>query len=168
MSDQDSPGLSACRNKVLCLGMPRTGNYSLGEALRILGYTTGHAPCTVRDIPNADAWTEVYFSPRALDLFFPDSKFILTVRDLAGWLRSVHAFAPNVHPDWNPFWFVDPVRWPWMYHERVNDVLLHFGSSPRLLIMNICDGKDGWKPLCRFLRKPVPDAPFPHLNKSGG
>ena len=23
---------------------------------------------------------------------------------------------------------------------------------------------EGWAPLCRFLEKPVPDTPFPHLN----
>ena len=24
---------------------------------------------------------------------------------------------------------------------------------------------DGWKPLCEFLGKPIPDQPFPHKNK---
>ena len=27
--------------------------------------------------------------------------------------------------------------------------------------------EDGWDPLCRFLRKPEPDVPFPHGNESG-
>ena len=26
--------------------------------------------------------------------------------------------------------------------------------------------KDGWEPLCKFLNKPVPDAPFPRANES--
>ena len=34
----------------------------------------------------------------------------------------------------------------------------------RLLIWNI---KDGWKPLCDFLDKPIPSEKFPHLNKTG-
>lgn len=28
--------------------------------------------------------------------------------------------------------------------------------------------EDGWKPLCGFLGKPVPDIPFPHANAFGG
>jgi hypothetical protein len=23
---------------------------------------------------------------------------------------------------------------------------------------------EGWEPLCKFLNKPIPDEPFPHLN----
>ena len=26
---------------------------------------------------------------------------------------------------------------------------------------------DGWKPLCEFLSKPIPDQDFPHRNKGG-
>ena len=26
---------------------------------------------------------------------------------------------------------------------------------------------DGWEPLCKFLNKPVPDVPFPHMNRMG-
>lgn len=27
--------------------------------------------------------------------------------------------------------------------------------------------KEGWKPLCQFLNKPLPSIPFPHKNKKG-
>lgn len=30
------------------------------------------------------------------------------------------------------------------------------------------DFRDGWKPLCEFLEKPIPDRVFPHENKKGG
>ena len=33
----------------------------------------------------------------------------------------------------------------------------------KLLIMDI---KDGWKPLCEFLGKPVPNQPMPHANEA--
>jgi len=26
---------------------------------------------------------------------------------------------------------------------------------------------EGWAPLCKFLNKPVPDVPFPHMNRMG-
>ena len=28
----------------------------------------------------------------------------------------------------------------------------------------VFDVKQGWEPLCKFLGKPVPDTPFPHVN----
>ena len=28
--------------------------------------------------------------------------------------------------------------------------------------------EDGWEPLCKFLDKPVPDEPFPHVNAGAG
>jgi hypothetical protein len=31
----------------------------------------------------------------------------------------------------------------------------------RLLVYDV---RDGWRPLCAFLDRPVPDVPFPHLN----
>jgi hypothetical protein len=34
----------------------------------------------------------------------------------------------------------------------------------RLLVYEIAEG---WAPLCRFLGRPVPDAPFPHVNATG-
>ena len=33
----------------------------------------------------------------------------------------------------------------------------------KLLIWNV---KDGWEPVCRFLKKEVPKVPFPQLNKA--
>jgi hypothetical protein len=35
--------------------------------------------------------------------------------------------------------------------------------ADRLLVFNI---KDGWEPLCHFLKVPVPDTPFPRVNDS--
>ena len=33
--------------------------------------------------------------------------------------------------------------------------------SERLLVFDVAEG---WEPLCRFLKVPVPDTPFPHRN----
>ncbi len=35
-------------------------------------------------------------------------------------------------------------------------------SADKLLVF---DAKEGWKPLCRFLGKDVPDQPYPHVNQ---
>jgi Sulfotransferase domain len=34
--------------------------------------------------------------------------------------------------------------------------------AERLLVFEV---RDGWGPLCRFLDRPVPPGPFPHLNE---
>lgn len=31
----------------------------------------------------------------------------------------------------------------------------------------IWEVKDGWKPICDFLKKPIPDGPIPHDNRTG-
>ena len=36
-------------------------------------------------------------------------------------------------------------------------------NKDNLLILDL---SKGWEPLCEFLNKPVPDVPFPHLNKN--
>lgn len=42
--------------------------------------------------------------------------------------------------------------------ERVKKTV----PSERLLVYDI---SEGWEPLCKFLQKPVPSEPFPHLNE---
>ena len=44
--------------------------------------------------------------------------------------------------------------------------LSNFGNSENILHMNICDGGDGWKKLCKFLNKEIPNIEFPHKNKN--
>lgn len=47
--------------KILNIGLPRTGTYSLSVALCILGYKTKHYPEKIVDISKYDAACEVIF-----------------------------------------------------------------------------------------------------------
>eukprot|EP00659_Diplonema_papillatum_P015014 gene15014-22918_t len=47
-----------------------------------------------------------------------------------------------------------------LYEGRVKEVMAKVPKN-RLLVFN---AKQGWKPLCEFLGKPVPDHPFPNTN----
>ena len=77
-------------------------------------------------------------------------------------------------------WF--PAHWSVFTWQRQNEILIPYLEAmgdryeahnrrvkevvpeDRLLVWNI---KDGWEPLCKFLGKPVPDAPIPvHTRKS--
>jgi len=48
------------------------------------------------------------------------------------------------------------------YHKRTEQVRAEIPPE-RLLVFDV---SEGWEPLCQFLDVPVPDGPFPHLNKT--
>lgn len=138
--------------------MPRTGTVSLATALTILRYSTKHYPVRVEDIARYEACCEVRFPIIELEQYYPESKFILTVRDKESWLESCRKHSRFVRPDWNPFWSED---WSKKYQDR----LLEAQDAKNLLVLDICGG-EGWEKLCPFLGKEIPQIEFPHRNKS--
>jgi len=50
------------------------------------------------------------------------------------------------------------------WYRRHNAHVKQNTPKDQLLLFDL---KQGWGPLCEFLDKPVPDIPFPHLNKKG-
>ena len=175
--------------KVFCIGFHKTGTTSLEVALKKLGYrVTGSFGTKDPDIAQKvhamareiagqydafedNPWPVLY---RELDEWFPGSKFILTRRPAANWIRSqVRDFATTE----------TPMR-RWIYgenagcpegnedtyvarYERHNrEVLDYFRERPDdLLVMDIpADAQ--WDRLCAFLGHDVPNEPFPHANKA--
>jgi hypothetical protein len=55
--------------------------------------------------------------------------------------------------------FVHIKRYRW-HNERVKQVI----PKDKLLVFNV---KQGWKPLCEFLGRQVPEEPFPRANVGG-
>lgn len=49
-------------------------------------------------------------------------------------------------------------------YRQHNNYVKQTVPADRLLVFDV---RDGWEPLCRFLGVPVPQANFPHKNKSG-
>jgi len=112
---------------------------------------------------------------------FPDAKVLLNTRDPAEWYDSmidtIWAIQP-VFPWWFPkvvrkmhddiIWnsrfngeFTDRVKAIQVYKAHLDEVRRTVPPE-RLLVYDV---KDGWKPLCDFLGRPVPqDAAFPNLN----
>jgi hypothetical protein len=181
------------RTKILGIGMGRTGTTSLARALEILGYRAKHCPqfyldddgqlcVSQRDIELYEALTDepcilVY---QDVDRRYPGSKFILTVRGMDDWLRSIQdngnalrewraqfPAVPVLHRELYGTAEFDPVTFAEAHRKHVTDVKAYFRNRPQdLLIMDICRG-EGWERLCPFLGKPIPDAPFPRLNVFG-
>jgi len=175
--------------KIICVGLEKTGLTSLANALLILGIPTLKSPYELEYMylndsilgkkpfyryPDKIGFAD-YPIPRiykVMDRAYPDSKFILTVREEEQWLRSGQNFFTEV----TKYVSKETVE-QWQDSEEKNknnleryrkhneDVRLHFRDKPyKLLEMNICTG-DGWEKLCPFLEKEVPSVPFPHENK---
>lgn len=176
--------------KIFGIGLSKTGTTSLAAALEILGYRTRDYPgltsYTPDDLASIDPLllaqnealtdTPIPSFYRELDRQFPGSKFILTVRDMDGWLLSCKKqFTPKLAEKQNEahnLLFMDLYGTTVFdeelfrrgYQRFVDGVRQHFKDRPQdLLVLDVAGG-DGWDALCAFLGKPVPDIPFPKAN----
>jgi hypothetical protein len=173
--------------KIFCIGFHKTGTSSLGEALQVLGYRVAgafgvddpriaervydraYALIEKYDAFQDNPWPIIY---RELDARYPGSRFILLLRDPQSWIRSqVKHFGRKETPMRTWIYGVGcPEGNEEIYLKRYEahnqEVLEYFKDRPDdLLIMNLAEG-DGWEPLCSFLGKEIPAAPFPHANKA--
>lgn len=150
---------------IIVTGLPRAGSMSMSKALEILGYNPlFYCPLTqqgqdfteihkeVRDKYDAIIdWSIAGEMSTALSFFKP-SKVILLYRD-CGWDLSIESFGVNK---------VGKQAMLNDFRYAVN--VLNRGCIPYLMMDIVSNPK--WTQLCGFLDKSIPDAPFPHLNKS--
>jgi hypothetical protein len=177
--------------KVLGVGLSKTGTTSLAQALNLLAVKTIHNPHdggTYRELRSGDLRLSIleeyqgvtdipiatYYAQ--LDRVYPGSKFILTVRDEDSWIRSARNHW-RLMPSWEADEFYtflharvygclefDEKAFRAAYATHRRGVIDYFDGRPDdFLVMDITAG-DGWDKLCPFLGVSVPDAPFPHRN----
>ena len=125
---------------------------------------------TRRDLPIPLLYQE-------LDITYPGSKFILTVRSEDRWINSVRAHWSDANPfraawDTDPFTHqvhtllygrrkFDETVFRERYRRHNAEVLHYFRDRPNdLLVMDMDDGA-GWGELCGFLRRSIPASPYP-------
>jgi hypothetical protein len=197
--------------KVFCIGLGKTGTTSLERALKDLGYRLGNqlraesllASYAARNFGpiiefclTADAFQDAPFgfpfTYLALDQFFPNAKFVLSVRnDADQWYRSLIRFhgnkfaggriptkedllaAPNPNV-WKSNRVLLNTPEDDIYHkptlvsfyERHNaDVRDYFRHKSNLLEINISDN-GAYQRFCHFLGKEPVGRDFPRLNVS--
>ncbi|MEL6864074.1 MAG: sulfotransferase family protein [Bacteroidota bacterium] len=178
--------------KVFGIGLNKTGTTSLGKALEHLGFNR-HISCdwTLTEYWRDKNWPALFEVARQNNNFedwpwpllyrelffeFPEARFILTQRQSAAiWYESLckHAlrsgpteyrrliyghYMPQAHEQKH----LD------FYHQHNKGVIDFFQThAPEKLLVVCWENGDGWAPLCRFLEKPVPELPFPFLNRAG-
>jgi len=163
---------------IFCIGFSKTGTTSLDKALYILGYQPIHWPHA--HIKPRKGWIEyikkspydafsdapIYFSGffKELDKEFPNSKFILTVRDPKSLVKSWDNYFSNA--PWSINSKEEKDNLIKEYNDHKEDVLKYFKDKhSQLLVFNLFGG-DQWEKLCNFLDKPIPEVPFPHKRKA--
>jgi hypothetical protein len=172
-------------NKVFGIGMSKTGTTTLEYCFKKLGLLP-HAGFHLKFTNNLlkknqlnkiiryankyksfqnDPWYHLY---KELDMAFPDSKFILTVRKdsikhaLSSWNHGVKNGERNGEPDKQ--YINDKTS---IYENHNLAVQKYFQERTDDLLIICWDNGDGWEKLCNFLELPVPDEDLPHLNKAG-
>jgi hypothetical protein len=178
--------------KYLGVGLSKTGTTSLFHAMLRLGFKSLHweperlsqvalgndnqpdfkiyDDCEfICDIPHA------YFY-REIGRAYPGLKYILTVRDEEAWFRSmVTHFKTSSRAEaelaLHRIVYGGSVEQltEFLYRKRFrewNESVRQTIPAQDLLVMNICDDKDGYAKLCPFVGKAVLDETFPHGNKT--
>lgn len=172
--------------RVFCIGWHKTGTSTMGLALLELGYTVlgarldmaeplflediatplelaGHFD-SLQDVP----WAALY---KELDQAYPDSKFILTVREENAWLTSASTHFKDNYISLHEWLYGNGILrenehvYLERYRQHYQEVKTYFKDRPEdLLVMDLNQGDD-WEKLCNFLNEPVPRKKFPYANK---
>ncbi len=175
--------------KVFNIGFNKAGTSSLAVALNRLGIPTLHHKLQGKRLYEiiranqargakllhgvehyrgfSDFAGQLFF--RLLDRQYPDSRFIVTNRELEAWLdsREAHVRRNLARPHyWGDFRTIDRPRWTRRREEHLAAVRQHFATRPEALLILDIPGGDGWNELCSFLELPIPDEPFPRENVS--
>lgn len=184
-------------SNVFGIGFSKTGTSSLSDALNFLGIKTIHYPYDkiiyselssgnfqLSVLNQYQAICDISVSPfyAQLDKIYPNSKFILTIRDDQQWLRSI-----KKHMELLKWWSTSDQefkqftqficaavygclefskdRFLFSYQLHLENVKEYFKDKPNnLLIMDIPSG-DGWEKLAPFLGIDIPTELFPKKNK---
>lgn len=176
--------------KIFGIGLNKTGTTTLGQCGRLLGLR-----CTSFDRDLLDDWVErrdlaritarverfdlfedwpwplVY---RELDLLFPGSKFVLTVRrSPEAWLDSLKRHSMRTHPTKHCRKLAYGYDYPHGREQEHLDFYAAHNAAAREYFQDrsgdfaeLCwERGDGFAELCALLEIPEPRQPFPHANK---
>ncbi len=175
-------------HKVFGIGFHKTGTTTLDTALQVLGYNAAPVRTDLIKSLSKNNMEPTLKVARTFDAFqdnpwpiiynemykeFPDSKFVLTVRESEKWIKSiVNSFGgkSTLMREWiygsgkgdprnNEQLFLD------MYVRHNEQVRDFFSDKADSFLEINWETAVGWEELCEFLGKEIPGVEFPHANK---
>jgi len=175
------PMSTTATGKVFGIGLSRTGAPTLNDSLEMLGYRS-HFLLIHEDLdallPKFDAFTHLPLVEKyaELDRRFPNSKFILSIRERESWLQSCeyritlaasNASAASLELLQRIYGSAtfDRALFSSTYDRYHDEVKQHFKGRDDLLVLDLCGG-EGFEKLCPFLKKDIPQQSFPHSKKN--
>jgi len=169
---------------VIGTGFGRTGTDSMRAALNQLGFGPCHHMHEVLAKPeqlfkgyqSTIDWPSAFYW-RELTRVYPEARVLLTTRSTESWLASMNrtifkVLRENTDPNSIGSKIIasgtfggrlDDDDHASTVFEQHNAEVQRTIESERLLVYQL---GDGWAPLCKFLRVPVPDQPFPCTNSA--
>lgn len=173
--------------KIFGIGASKTGTTSLTEALKILGFRASHWDDHIQLLnahQNNDFSSKIFqdydafldlpipLMYKQLDKEFPNSKFILTIREEYAWVNSLlfhtakiknkgGVIAKEQELFYGNFTKDNLLN---TYRQHNCEVIEYFKSKPNQLLVLHLPLKD-WKPLCNFLNLQIHKQNFPHCNQ---
>ena len=176
-------------SKVIGLGFQKTGTSSLREALKILGYKVkdtsqralipilkGNDKKIKRILKNFSAFEDTpwYMIYEKLDVWYPNSKFILTIRDEEDWYKSISRHIGDLKNPMHEWIYGLGKGLPKdnkkntieVYKNHNKNVIEYFKDRPNDLLIIDFSKNEGWNEICEFLGINIPDSSFPHANKT--
>ncbi|WP_420862173.1 sulfotransferase family protein [Algirhabdus cladophorae] len=176
------------------IGLSKTGTTSLNDALEVLGYKPFHLPPIAhveagQIVSQWPTWVYKYNAltdltvavlHRELAQEFPNARFIYTRRDMASWLNSCRRHMSQELADMrvvqkqtylndlsDAFYgshIYNEASYRAAYERHEADVMAQHSGNANFMDYDLIGG-EGWEPLCAFLGKSTPSAPFPVANK---
>lgn len=189
MSRASEPISGPLKGKIFGIGLARTGTTSLYEAMAILGIDAAPSSAALLehlDLDFLDRYDAFFDNPvpfryRRLASLCHDARWIVTQRPLDPWLESMQwLFGPGldrldpatrelgdrVHLDVYGTTTFDADRLTDIYERHYGD-LADWVLQRRHVWLDTDEGLD-WEPICELVERPVPNRPFPHVNRRGG
>lgn len=148
------------------IGLPRSAGQTLQYALSILGFNTVHSPGSnweAVDKPGIDGAVEVFAPPQWLVDNYPGCKLIFNVREMDSWLAScMKVWNKSQRLNWNhPIW-----KYPMSQFEQYRIAYYTEASYYQCEKVDLI-ANPSWDDLCRILDVPVPEVPFPNIDRHG-
>jgi len=172
------------KSKIFCVGQNKTATSSLHLAFIKLGIKSIHdtSRCTkLIEKARAEEKKLLYYLNEyqafsdhpfcyyynILDEQYPNSKFILNIRDPHDWIKS----RKKHEIKWSKEYPVEP--WTDKREKKLfdyfiyknNEIIKYFKGRSNFMIMDVTKG-EGWEKLCPFLEVPVIKDKFPHEGKA--